>query len=72
MGAAIRAGESVRAELVNYSKDGKPYLIDIEINPLHSIAGELTGFMAIETDVSERRLAERRTAEGDRVGNRCV
>jgi len=60
MGDAIRRGEGSTTELINYSKDGREYIVGIEIRPLHDDHGNLNGFMAIESDVSERRRAEER------------
>jgi len=56
--AALARGESVVAELVNYHKLGWSFLVRMEIEPLHDAAG-LTGFMAIEMDVTAARAAER-------------
>jgi PAS domain S-box-containing protein len=60
MRAAIGAGERCRAEVVNRGKDGREYVLEIEIQPLRDAAGTLTGFMAIESDVTERVEAEAR------------
>jgi len=42
-------------EILNYQKSGRPYWLEIVCNPLYSNEGELEGFMAIETDISERK-----------------
>ncbi|MDX2148978.1 MAG: ATP-binding protein [Planctomycetota bacterium] len=67
MSDAIKRGQGVTAELVNYAKSGTTYHIKIEIVPLRDGAGRLTGFMAIESDVSEqhafRAELTRRAAE---------
>lgn len=55
--AAVRAGESVSGELVNYTKDGRAYVVRIEIKPLRDNMGQVTGFMAIESDITEARYA---------------
>jgi diguanylate cyclase (GGDEF)-like protein len=39
---------AVNVELQNYAKDGSEYGIDLEIQPMHAINGELAGFMAIQ------------------------
>ena len=52
----LHAGESVRqVELLNYRKNGTPYWVEIEIQPVRDIKGELSRFIAIETDVTARR-----------------
>lgn len=73
MRAAIRAGRGFTVEVVNHTRRGDPYWISIETTPLTDPAGRLTGFVAIETDITERRraaeamqaeIARREAAEG--------
>ncbi|MBX9737111.1 MAG: response regulator, partial [Phycisphaerales bacterium] len=58
VGRALAAGQAVTAELVNYGKSGREYTIAIEVAPIRSEAGDLTGFMAIESDVTQQRHDE--------------
>ena len=53
--AALLQGESLRTELLNYTKAGHPYWIEIDISPVKSTTGEITHFVAVERDVTERR-----------------
>ena len=46
------------AELINYSKDGEPYWINIAIQPIFDDTGVLQNFIAIESDVSARKKAD--------------
>jgi two-component system sensor histidine kinase/response regulator len=46
-------GEAVSTKIVNYAKDGRPYWIDIEIEPVYQ-DGELVRFVAIENDVTDQ------------------
>jgi PAS domain S-box-containing protein len=46
-------------EVINYSKTGAPYWIEIMCNPVKDEQGHHTGFIAIETDISERKNIER-------------
>ena len=55
---AVVAGCDFRTEIVNYSKDGTPYWITIDAQPLFGSDGKLSGFVAVETDVTERKHAE--------------
>ena len=55
---ALDAGQPYRGELLNCTKSGQPYWLDIEIQPLRNPAGELTGFMAIESDITQRKETE--------------
>lgn len=64
---ALNNRMGIRETLLNYKKSGQPYWISLEILPRHDRAGTLTGFMAIERDVTEQRqklaeLQEMRTA----------
>jgi diguanylate cyclase (GGDEF)-like protein/PAS domain S-box-containing protein len=55
MSVAIRAGQNCHEELLNYSKDGTPYWLDIHIVPLRNDAGKIEYFAAIERDVTDKR-----------------
>ena len=67
MSNAINNGEGCRVELLNQGKDGRRYWLDIDIQPLLDESGQLTGFVAVESEITalvEARLraeaAERR------------
>ena len=55
----IRAGlerhEQVRAEIINYARDGQKYWIEMDITPLVDAAGKTTHFVALQRNVTERR-----------------
>ncbi|MEY8689954.1 MAG: PAS domain S-box protein [Leptothrix sp. (in: b-proteobacteria)] len=55
---ALAAREPFSGELLNRHKNGRLYWIEIDITPMHDAAGTLVGFSAIESDVTERKLAE--------------
>ncbi|MFN0200055.1 MAG: PAS domain S-box protein [Bacteroidia bacterium] len=54
----IRKAEPFQCEIVNYTKDKRPYWISIMAQPVFSKKGVLTNFFAIEEDITERKLAE--------------
>ena len=54
MQAAFAQGRGVRVELLNRGKDGRAYWLDIDIQPLHDAAGATSGFIAVETDITEQ------------------
>ncbi len=58
MREGIAAREGFKVEILNYSKTGQIYWLHIEVQPLHDKEGAFTGFMAIESDISERKAAE--------------
>lgn len=56
--AASKACKPVREEIINYTKSGEEYWIEIDIVPVANEAGKFTHLAAIERDVTERKLAE--------------
>ncbi|HQT32152.1 MAG TPA: ATP-binding protein [Thiobacillus sp.] len=63
MREALQRGEPFDVDVINHSKSGEPYWINISCNPLRDGAGALQGFMAIESDISERKRMERMKSE---------
>jgi PAS domain S-box-containing protein len=59
MRACIRAGLGFTTEIVNHGKSGHAYIVHIECQPLVDKQGVLTGFMAIERDVTQTRRSSR-------------
>jgi diguanylate cyclase (GGDEF)-like protein len=49
---------SIQAQILNYSKSGKPYWLDLNIFPLKNDYGKITHFAAIERDVTEQKNYE--------------
>lgn len=58
IGSALRAGRPFHGEILNYRRDGRPYWIELEISPIRGAAGEITGFVAIESNIDARKQAE--------------
>lgn len=55
----LKAGQGFKdVEIVNYSKSGNPYWISIEVQPITDRAGQVTQFIAIESDVTERKATQ--------------
>jgi PAS domain S-box-containing protein len=55
---AIESGSEFRGELLNRARDGRDYWIEVDLQPLRDEHGTLTGFMAIETDITAQKQAE--------------
>ncbi|MBB5350889.1 PAS domain S-box-containing protein [Haloferula luteola] len=55
--------EPVTAQILNYSKNGRKYWVDLEIQPIHDEDGRLINFMAIESDITSQRESERQLRE---------
>ncbi|MCB1650652.1 MAG: response regulator [Alphaproteobacteria bacterium] len=54
----LKEGRSFQGELKNYSKNGRPYWLDISITPVRNEEGEITHFTAIERDITVRKMYE--------------
>lgn len=61
----LARNEGFTTEIVNYRKTGEKYKVQIEVQPLLDEAGNVTGYMAIETDVTRQRLAEQALRESE-------
>lgn len=53
---ALLAKESVTETLLNYSKNGTPYWVEMNIFPLKNQLGEVTHFASVERDVSTTKF----------------
>jgi diguanylate cyclase (GGDEF)-like protein/PAS domain S-box-containing protein len=60
MRACIARGEGFETEVLNYRRDGRPYWVAISCSALRDEAGALTGFIAVQSDITARRQAEER------------
>jgi PAS domain S-box-containing protein len=54
----LAAKQGFTAEILNYRKTQEAYWVSIEVQPVMSDTGALTHFIAIEADITERRLGE--------------
>ena len=55
---ALLTQQPVRVELINYTKDGEPYWVELEIVPVDYFRQGLTHWVAVARDISERKAAE--------------
>jgi diguanylate cyclase (GGDEF)-like protein/PAS domain S-box-containing protein len=51
---ALEKFEPIRETILNYSKQGKPYWLDLDIFPLKNDFGKVSHFAAIERDVTDQ------------------
>ena len=54
----LSKGEGFKVEIINYSKTGRKYWLASEIQPIFDDSGRLTNFMAIQSDITERKNSE--------------
>ncbi|GAB4038358.1 MAG: hypothetical protein Fur0014_06990 [Rubrivivax sp.] len=59
---AVRSRRACRVQILNRSRAGRPYWMDVDLQPLHAEDGQFEGFVAVETDITEvvrqRELAQ--------------
>ena len=60
--ATILSGRAWRGEICNRAKNGRLYYVDTMIAPLRQ-AGLVTHFLAVRTEITERKLAEKALAD---------
>ena len=63
---ALNDGLRIKEEILNYSQEGRVYLIELEIIPRMNCRGVLIGFMAMQRDVTELRRYQKEL-EGLRI-----
>ncbi|NJM42655.1 MAG: PAS domain S-box protein [Anaerolineae bacterium] len=56
--AALRSQAPVRAEMLNYTKEGAPYWIDVDIAPVFDAQGRCVSFVGVQHNITERRRME--------------
>ncbi|GAB5494108.1 MAG: hypothetical protein Phog2KO_43230 [Phototrophicaceae bacterium] len=54
----LHKGEGFNTEIINYHKSGREYWISIDVRPVYE-DDILKNFIAIETDITERKLSEK-------------
>ena len=59
---SIERWEPVREEVINYRKDGSEFWLELDIVPIADATGWYTHWVAIERDITQRKLAEQKEA----------
>lgn len=60
---AMENCESVQAVILNYTKQGEPYWLDLTIDPIFDEEGNCEAFIAIEKDVTEQIERQKKLRE---------
>ncbi len=55
MNQHIARGEPYTCELLNYRKNGHPYWVRMSLHPIRSADGDVQGYFAIESDITQMR-----------------
>jgi PAS domain S-box-containing protein len=67
IGAALRRWQPVRAELINYTKSGQEFWLELDIVPVADPTGWFTHWVSVERDVTERKQAEEKIQRLNRL-----
>ena len=62
---AIQRWEPVRAEVINYTKSGEEFWVELDIVPIANSAGWFTHWVSVQRDVTHRKLAEEYLRESE-------
>ena len=50
--------KSISTEILNYSKSGLKYWMQVNVNPFYSTDGELVNFISVESDITQLKQAQ--------------
>ncbi|MEO3936326.1 ATP-binding protein [Dermatophilaceae bacterium Soc4.6] len=53
----LAAREGFSCEILNYTKGGASYWVQLEVRPIRNDAGRVDGFVAVQSDITTRRAA---------------
>ncbi|SDG75491.1 PAS domain S-box protein [Roseospirillum parvum] len=63
---ALKRGEACHEQLLNHTRDGRPYWVDVTCQPVH-VDGRLRGFISVETDITDQKTLEARLLRAEQV-----
>jgi PAS domain S-box-containing protein len=63
----LSTGQPVQTDIINYSKSGRKYWIHLDIEPITDENGKITQFMAIESDITERKKVEQALEKSEKL-----
>lgn len=54
--AKLDAREAFQEQLLNYAKDGRPYWVSLNLNPVFAANGELLKFISVQADITPSKM----------------
>ncbi|TVR49126.1 MAG: PAS domain-containing protein [Puniceicoccaceae bacterium] len=57
MSEAVVRGEGFQVEILNYHRSGRPYWIDLRVDPVRDASGRLLRFIATQSEITAQREA---------------
>jgi len=64
---ALKECSPIRCQLQNRSKSGREYWLDIDIQPMFDSAGQHVGFMSVELDITDLKVAQSKAESASRA-----
>ena len=58
IGMGLKSKINIKEQIINYTKSGRHYWLELNIDPVFDEKGELINFIAVEQDITERKLKE--------------
>lgn len=56
--SALRDQRPITCEILNRTKAGEHYWVELSIQPIRDLAGAVTGFMSVQTDMTQHHLTQ--------------
>ncbi len=63
----LRRGESIRAEVLHYTKEGREYWVELVIVPVYDLSGRHTHWVSVHRDISERKGLEEQLFQAQKM-----
>lgn len=67
MSSAIKGVSYFSEEIINYTKTGNKYWVQIDCNPIYDDHNKHIGFIAVQSEVTERKLKEEKIQEQNKL-----
>lgn len=64
---ALRQGKPWHGDFTNLNKQGEPYEVTQSISPIKDVRNNITGYVAVQRDVTSERQMQRKFQHADRV-----
>lgn len=68
----LQTKSSFYGEIINYSKSGREYWLELYIDPYYNDKGVHQGFIAVENEITERKLQEEKIIESEALLNAII
>jgi hypothetical protein len=63
----LNQGQSFRGEIINYRKDRSEYVVELLIDPVRDANGQITHWVTVQQDITERKRAEETLLQAERL-----